>query len=90
VKQQIAWSSDCLPQARFDFPKRVQLGRSWLTKQSVPRVGSNAYYAREISFDVTETNCPEESREISTECPDGRTIGAARVDRRHEKDRGLC
>jgi hypothetical protein len=41
-------------------------------------------------LDFTETDCPEKSREITTKCPDDRTIGATRVNRRHEKDRGFC
>jgi hypothetical protein len=68
----------------------MQLRWSWLTKQSVPGVGPDAHHAGEISFDVTEADCPEQSREITTKCPDARTIGAIRVDRRHEKDRGFC
>jgi len=46
--------------------KGCSFRRSPLTKQSVPCVGPDAHHAGEIPFDFTETDCAEQSREITT------------------------
>ena len=56
VEEEIAGRGDGMARAGPDFPKRMQFRRPRLTKEPVPRVGSNTYHAGEVSLDIAESD----------------------------------
>ena len=58
-------AGDSVPGVGLYFSKRMELGRSRLTEEQIPRNRSDTHDARGITFDVTKTDCAKQSREVT-------------------------
>jgi hypothetical protein len=87
MEEEVARRGHRVVRSAHDFAERVQMGRSRLPEQPVPRIGAKPYDAGQLAFQVTESNRAQEGGEVSAERTDGAGSLDSWIHRENQEDR---
>src|SRR6202035_2275242 len=71
-----------------NLPKGVEFRRPWRPEEFIPGCGPKSHDARELPFNVSKLNRPQQASEIAAERPNGRSMFGALFYGDNEKDCG--